>query len=179
MEVAVANRLHYIKYRMEDFMYRQEWPDDEAESLLRRAERKEKIRQVLQGCAFLLSWPVVANLNLGLQERIVIGFLVLLAWAAWYYFSFPRAFQRARRNARRQLDQPGQYRQGQIPQGQQFQRNYSPVQNRPAPQGQPGQYRQGQIPQGQQRQPAYHPVQQPARSEPTFAPDYFDAEWEG
>lgn len=118
MEVAFANRLHYIKYRMEDFMYQQEWePTDEIRQMLQHAERKGKIRQVLQGCAFLLSWPVIANLNLGLQERIVIGILVLLAWVAWYYFLFPCAFQRALRSR----GQAGQYRQGRTAQGQQFQ----------------------------------------------------------
>lgn len=54
-------------------------PGDEMEQILRLTERKGRIRRVLQGCAFLLSWPVVANLNLDLQGRIVIGILVLQA----------------------------------------------------------------------------------------------------
>lgn len=207
MEVAVANRLHYIKYRMENFMYRQEWqPGDEIAQILESAERKGKIRRVLQGGAFLLSWPVVVNLNLGLQERIVIGFLVLLAWAAWFFFAHPRAVRRMFKSSRHSaprggFSSQGGYRvrhdqrgQGRATQGQ-HQRNDPAVPNhRAAPQGQryeTGQYRQGQAVQGQQFQRNYptapnhrpapqdQPVYHPVSAQgPDFAPD-FGPDWEG
>lgn|GEM_PF-5458256 len=158
----------------------QEWePGDEMPQILERAERKGKIRQVLRGCAFLLSWPVVANLNLGLQERIVIGTLVLLVWAAWFALAHPRAMRRMVRGSRHPAPQggyrgqPDQRGQGQTPQqGQRYR---------------PDQYRQGQAAQGQQfqrnypqGQPVYHPVQHPVPAqEPGFAPDGFVPDWEG
>lgn len=175
-------------------MYQQGWEpqNDEVIQILQNLERKKKLRQVLQGCAFLLSVPVVANLNLGLQERVVIGVLVFLAWAVWFFFAHPRAVRRiVRRNDRsvqpprpsqyRQQfqrnyrpapqGQPGQYRRGQVAQGQQPQRDHPP-----APQGQPGQHRQGQAAQGQEFQRNYPPT---PLLEPGSESDYFGPEWEG